>query len=640
MNYDNLPPDFWNLLDAVCDDTLDERQAVDLESRLLSDAKARELYVDFLALDAELQWLSSSQQEGEAVLEKIIEADDRPVAAPIVNIHDEANPGVGDYFSQGVLYSYMVGGVLTALLLLIAAVIPVSSSIQTAKNSSPSTPSFAGTKTDRDCIGRITGMFDCRWEGSGPRVQGLVINKSQVPNPQFLVSLGDKFALSSGLLEITYDTGAKVLLQGPVTYEVASRDGGFLAFGKLTARLEKKGTGVRSQGSEDANLPSPNGRGAGGEGGLHQNTDSDRNQLHPALTQRERGPDSNPQSLIPNPSLSTIHSPLFTIKTPTAVVTDLGTEFGVEVDKQRCTTSHVFRGSVRIQAVSLNGETQGEAQVLRENQSARVENVQGNLQFAQNPAVEPARFIRGIPSQTLKILDLVDVVAGGNGFLGRRNAGINPTNGRPSRDPPPINKYHMNGDGRYHQVKTLPLVDGVFIPVGGKEPVQIDSAGHVFDNFPVTDNQTSGYVWGGGVIPAEPPLFFLPATLDGVDYSSADHGVLGMHANKGITFDLAAIRRTNPGYRPVRFLAVAGNATDTLVGIWVFVDGKKRFQRREFNQYLGAAPISIALDKKDRFLTLATTDNGGGFGGAWALFGDPRLELKPVSSDHESNEKP
>ena len=247
MNYDNLPPDFWNLLDAVCDDTLDERQAVDLESRLLSDAKARELYVDFLALDAELQWLSSSQQEGEAVLEKIIEADDRPVAAPIVNIHDEANPGVGDYFSQGVLYSYMVGGVLTALLLLIAAVIPVSSSIQTAKNSSPSTPSFAGTKTDRDCIGRITGMFDCRWEGSGPRVQGLVINKSQVPNPQFLVSLGDKFALSSGLLEITYDTGAKVLLQGPVTYEVASRDGGFLAFGKLTARLEKKGTKVASE---------------------------------------------------------------------------------------------------------------------------------------------------------------------------------------------------------------------------------------------------------------------------------------------------------------------------------------------------------------------------------------------------------
>ena len=33
-----------------------------------------------------------------------------------------------------------------------------------------------------------------------------------------LVSLGDKFSLASGLMEITYDTGATVVLQGPVTY--------------------------------------------------------------------------------------------------------------------------------------------------------------------------------------------------------------------------------------------------------------------------------------------------------------------------------------------------------------------------------------------------------------------------------------
>ena len=47
-------------------------------------------------------------------------------------------------------------------------------------------------------------------------------------------------ALASGLMEITYDTGAKVILQGPVTYEVESANGGFLSVGKLTARLEKK----------------------------------------------------------------------------------------------------------------------------------------------------------------------------------------------------------------------------------------------------------------------------------------------------------------------------------------------------------------------------------------------------------------
>ena len=48
---------------------------------------------------------------------------------------------------------------------------------------------------------------------------------------------------------------------------------------------------------------------------------------------------SNPQSLIPNP---------FVIRTPTATVTDLGTEFGVEVSKEGDTETHVFVGEVQI----------------------------------------------------------------------------------------------------------------------------------------------------------------------------------------------------------------------------------------------------------------------------------------------------
>ena len=52
-------------------------------------------------------------------------------------------------------------------------------------------------------------------------------------------------------MEITYQTGAKVILQGPCTYEVDSARGGFLSLGKLTARVEmKKGSGVRGQGSD------------------------------------------------------------------------------------------------------------------------------------------------------------------------------------------------------------------------------------------------------------------------------------------------------------------------------------------------------------------------------------------------------
>ena len=95
-------------------------------------------------------------------------------------------------------------------------------------------------------------------------------------------------------MEITYDTGAKVILQGPVTYEVESKDGGFLSLGKLTAKLDKR--------SEPANQKS-----------------EIRNQK------------------------------LFAVRTPTATITDLGTEFGVEVQNSGCTSAHVFLGVVEVQ---------------------------------------------------------------------------------------------------------------------------------------------------------------------------------------------------------------------------------------------------------------------------------------------------
>ena len=120
------------------------------------------------------------------------------------------------------------------------------------------------------------------------------------------VSLGQKFELASGLMEITYDTGAKVILQGPVTYEVES-NGGYLAVGKLTGKLEKKV--------------------ASGQWSV----------VSKSTISNQQSTISNPQSLIPNP---------FVIRTPTATVTDLGTEFGVEVKEDGGSEVHVLAGEV------------------------------------------------------------------------------------------------------------------------------------------------------------------------------------------------------------------------------------------------------------------------------------------------------
>ena len=96
-------------------------------------------------------------------------------------------------------------------------------------------------------------------------------------------------------MEISYDSGAKVILQGPVRYEVESAAGGFLSVGKLTAKVES----AKQQ-----------------------------------------------AAISKSPNLQI--SKLFVVKTPTATVTDLGTEFGVEVSKSGTTETHVFVGKIRV----------------------------------------------------------------------------------------------------------------------------------------------------------------------------------------------------------------------------------------------------------------------------------------------------
>ena len=176
-------------------------------------------------------------------------------------------------------------------------------------------------------------MVDCQWNG-GSRV-----------------SLGQKCQLASGLMEITYDTGAKVILQGPVTYEVEA-NGGYLAVGKLTGKLEKKGSGVRGQGAETRNQKSP-----------------------------------DPPSLTPYP---------FVIRTPTATVADLGTEFGVEVNRDGVTEAHVFVGAVKIVA-SRDQNNSSREQIIHAGNAARVSG-SGN-QLMAIPSCE-RRFVRMVPLQT------------------------------------------------------------------------------------------------------------------------------------------------------------------------------------------------------------------------------------------------
>ena len=322
--------EFLPLLDAACDGTLLETQFQDLAVLLDSDPEVRKVFMDHVRLRTNIRFLHRAERARDSAFARILAAPQMlpPFSSPpAVTVHGGAFHSAFSLSSSWPL-AYLLATVITAVGLLTLAYTYIPHPTQhigpsLADANQHSTP----TRTpEMPVVGRITGMMDCVWSaGNAPATP-----TSECRKPKSPVSLGDRFSIQSGLLEITYDTGAKVILQGPVTYDVDSRNGGFMSLGKLTGK---------------------------------------------ATTKAARG---------------------LTIRTPTANVTDLGTEFGVEVSESGVTKACVFIGKVKFQ--NQQGTGPASPRILSAGQTA-ISNRSGIDATTAND--NGARFVRTIPTTHL-----------------------------------------------------------------------------------------------------------------------------------------------------------------------------------------------------------------------------------------------
>ena len=366
MSQPPLPPNLDRLFAKLLEEGLRRTEMELLREALRRDASLRELYRKYMIVNALLRWevapplLQLTGEEGSgfgvqasdidvgSAVELPNQLDTEDQQSAIDNQQSTIPPIILDLSPTlhspvgGFLFSYALGAVLLGIGLLIGLSWRISRDCQPQVASDRASQPPAGVEAKAPLVGRITGMVDCQW--ADPTAE--VFDGDSV-------LLGREYALTSGFMEITYDTGAKVILQGPVTYEVESADSGFLSLGKLTARVEK-GSGVRDRGSGFRN---------------------------------QKSEISNPQSLTANP--------LFTVRTPTALVTDLGTEFGVEVEKSGATRSYVFRGKVELRPDGKGSDPRRVVQ-LEANESARVHRREGRI-IAVRDAGQPNAFMRRMP---------------------------------------------------------------------------------------------------------------------------------------------------------------------------------------------------------------------------------------------------
>jgi len=194
------------------------------------------------------------------------------------------------------------------------------------------------------------------------------------------------------------------------------------------------------------------------------------------------------------------------------------------------------------------------------------------------------------------------------------------------------------------------FVDGVFIPDGdnGKAEIPVSSTGVTVTGLPKTSGKAWDMIRNGPVASQHSP------ELDGIDFTKDGHRLLGLHANAGITFDLAAMRRVtrlsessseppdSESQAALSFTATLGYfgaVGNNFADAWVFVDGRKVAEFRKLRRADGLQKIDVELPASARFLTLVSTDSGNGYGMDQIGFGDPRVKLAspPTLTDESRN---
>ncbi len=327
----------FDLAAAQCEETLTKEQAEQLQELVIGSPELRYRYILYMhihalaengwclpacEIDPEKTKIAELPVEYSVSNDPFTHSPSPLLAFPFTTLHRTIS-----FFSQELPFSLLIAAVLTSLGLWFASMIDVSNPEKIARDSSAS-PSKATIDPTLEIVGKITGMVDCKW--ADPQTETF-----QGANVLF----GRKYALASGLMEITYKTGAKVILQGPVTYEVEAKNGGFLPVGRLTGKV---------------------------------------------VAETAKG---------------------FVIRTPSATITDLGTEFGVAVAEQGDVRVHVFAGVVDFQCISQGGQSH-EGHRLVAGYSAQIKSgkitvsrkalpVTDFVRVVRNPASTPATPISG-----------------------------------------------------------------------------------------------------------------------------------------------------------------------------------------------------------------------------------------------------
>ena len=253
MPDERLPIGFWSLIDAACTDLLDDTDSQQLQAILRQSEVARRTYLEYCRLHSELRFAMGTQRATQASLSHVgaapldIDRPPSPPTSPVLGfLGDVGKQGWGLVSSPTIFFSLvalLVLGTAVALWRAEAGRRPGAGVSQIAAN--PPIPQ--GERQGKDTNSPRPGHHVPTVVGEGVNVTVAQLVRTagcrwadQDSEHGDRLSIGRSLHLASGVAEIQFDVGVKVVLQGPAAFRVESAKSARLDRGKLTAAVTRE----------------------------------------------------------------------------------------------------------------------------------------------------------------------------------------------------------------------------------------------------------------------------------------------------------------------------------------------------------------------------------------------------------------
>lgn len=233
---DRPPQDdrLWQLIEGACSGTLSPSQQKDFADRLDADPIARQLYLDYCELHSGMRFMVHSDLNARQALERIDEMlAEQAQQASVKRLRPLASAWSKRALPQRAMRR--AAPLLAACLVGVLATLwwtslreGLNSAELSAGGEDPSATPLRRTVV----AATLTGMVDCTWW-------------SGMETPTFGEHLepGRLLRLNSGFAQLTFEDGAKVVLQGPASLVVRSSNEATMGIGKLTALVPVRARG-------------------------------------------------------------------------------------------------------------------------------------------------------------------------------------------------------------------------------------------------------------------------------------------------------------------------------------------------------------------------------------------------------------